>query len=129
MKVALIGTAHPFRGGLAAYNERLIREFQDQGHEAHLYTFTLQYPDLLFPGKTQYSEEPAPQDIKVISAINSINPINWWNVGEGLRKEGYDLVLVKFWLPFMGPCFGTILRRAKKNPQTTVLAIIDNIIP
>ncbi|MEM9259311.1 MAG: glycosyltransferase, partial [Bacteroidota bacterium] len=129
MKVALIGTAHPFRGGLAAYNERLIREFQDQGHEAHLYTFTLQYPDLLFPGKTQYSEEPAPEDINITAAINSINPINWWNVGEGLRKEGYDLVLVKFWLPFMGPCFGTILRRAKKNPQTTVLAIIDNIIP
>lgn len=129
MKIALIGTAHPFRGGLAAYNERLVKELQNQGHQADLYTFTLQYPNLLFPGKTQYSEEPAPTDINIIRAVSSVNPFNWMSVGNGLKKEGYDLVLIKFWLPFMGPCFGTILRLVKRNPKTKVLAIIDNIIP
>jgi glycosyltransferase involved in cell wall biosynthesis len=129
MKVALIGTAHPFRGGLASYNERLIREFVDQGHEADLFTFTLQYPNILFPGKTQYSEEPAPKGIRIIPIVNSINPFNWWSVGNQIRKADYDLVLVKFWLPFMGPCFGTILRRVRRNPRTTVISIIDNIIP
>jgi len=129
MKIALIGTAHPFRGGLAAYNERLVKELQDQGHQADLFTFTLQYPNLLFPGKTQYSAELAPTDINIIPAVNSVNPLNWISVGNRLRKADYDLVLIKFWLPFMGPCFGTILRRVKANPKTTVLAIIDNIIP
>ncbi|WP_273446145.1 glycosyltransferase [Neolewinella agarilytica] len=129
MKVALIGTAHPFRGGLASYNERLIREFVDQGHEADLFTFTLQYPNILFPGKTQYSEEPPPKGIRIIPLVNSINPFNWWSVGNQICKADYDLVLVKFWLPFMGPCFGTILRRVRRNPKTTVISIIDNIIP
>ena len=129
MKVALIGTAYPYRGGLAAFNERLIREFRRQGHEAEIVTFTLQYPDLLFPGKTQYSEEPPPDNLPIRRAISSVNPLNWWRVGEDLRRGNYDLILVKFWLPFMGPCFGTILRRAGRNPKTRVLAIIDNIIP
>jgi glycosyltransferase involved in cell wall biosynthesis len=129
MKIALIGTAHPFRGGLASYNERLVLELQNQGHTADLYTFTLQYPNLLFPGETQYSDEPAPQNINIIECVNSVNPLNWWSVGNRIKNADYDLVLIKFWLPFMGPCFGTILRRIKQNPKTTVLSIIDNIIP
>jgi len=129
MKIALIGTAHPFRGGLASYNERLVLELQNQGHTADLYTFTLQYPNLLFPGATQYSDEPAPQDINIIECVNSVNPLNWWRVGNRIKNADYDLVLIKFWLPFMGPCFGTILRRIQQNPKTTVLSIIDNIIP
>ncbi len=129
MKIAMIGPAHPFRGGLAAYNERLVKELQDQGHRVDLYTFTLQYPSLLFPGKTQYSAEPAPTDINIIPAVNSVNPLNWLSVGNRIKNADYDLVLIRFWLPFMGPCFGTILRRVKRNRKTTVLAIIDNIIP
>lgn len=129
MKIALIGTAHPFRGGLAAYNERLVRELREQGHDAEILTFTVQYPEFLFPGKTQYSAEPAPVGLPIERAVNSVNPLNWLNVGNRLRDGDYDLVLVKFWLPFMGPCFGTILRRARRNPRTRVLAIIDNIIP
>ena len=60
MKIMLIGTAYPYRGGLAVYNERLMRQFQNEGHEVEILTFTLQYPSFLFPGKTQYSEEPMP---------------------------------------------------------------------
>jgi hypothetical protein len=54
MKITIIGTAYPYRGGLAAYNERLAKEFYDEGHEVTLLTFTLQYPGFLFPGKSQY---------------------------------------------------------------------------
>lgn len=129
MKIALIGTAHPYRGGLASYNERLARELQAQGHEVTIYTFTVQYPNFLFPGKTQYSEEPAPQDLKIVRCINSANPLNWLNAGRKIRASRPDLILIKFWLPFMGPCFGTILRVIKSGRNTPVISIIDNIIP
>ncbi len=114
---------------MAAYNERLVTELQDKGHEVTLYTFSLQYPSILFPGKSQFLEEEGPQHLKIKRLINSINPINWLKVGNLIKKEKPDVVIIKFWLPFMGPCFGTILRQIKKNKHSQIIAIIDNIIP
>ncbi|MGA3014279.1 MAG: glycosyltransferase [Bacteroidales bacterium] len=129
LKVVIIGPAHPLRGGLATYNERLAREYIDQGNEVTIYTFSLQYPGFLFPGKTQYSEDPAPKGIPIKVRINSINPLNWLSVGRQIRKESPDLVIVKFWIPFMAPCLGTICRIIRKNKHSKIVSIIDNLIP
>lgn len=129
MKITIIGTAYPYRGGLAAYNERMAKEFISQGHEVDVYTFTVQYPSFLFPGKTQYSAETAPKDITIKRVLNSVNPLNWISVGNRIKRERPDLVIIKYWLPFMGPCFGTILRQIKKNRHTKVICLVDNIIP
>src|SRR5688500_11045864 len=107
-KVVLIGPAHPYRGGLATYNERLAREFQNLGHQVSLHTFTLQYPSFLFPGKSQYSNSPPPEGLEIQRTVNSINPFNWWRMGLKLRKQRPDLIITKFWLPFMGPSLGAI---------------------
>jgi len=127
--IVIIGPAHPLRGGLASYDERLAKEFQLQRHKVSLYTFSLQYPGFLFPGTTQYSTEPAPKDLEIKVCINSVNPFNWLRVGNELKKMKPDLIVVRYWLPFMGPCLGTILRRVKKNRHTKVVCIADNIIP
>jgi glycosyltransferase involved in cell wall biosynthesis len=129
MKIAIVGPAHPLRGGLATYNQRLARELQSQGHDVTIWSYSLQYPSFLFPGTTQYTDEPAPKDIHIRTAINSVNPINWLKVGNQMKRENYDLVIVRFWLPFMGPALGTILRRVKKGGHTHVLCIADNAIP
>ena len=129
MKIAIIGPAYPFRGGIAAFSERLALEMQVEGHDVTIYTFTLQYPSFLFPGKTQYTEDPPPQNLKIIQSINSVNPINWWKVGNQIRKENYDLVIPMFWLPFMGASFGTILNIIKKNKNTKILSLVHNLIP
>ena len=129
MKVAIVGTSYPYRGGLAAYNERLAREYQDQNHDVKLYTFKLQYPSFLFPGETQFSSEKKPNKLNILRCINSINPFNWLVVGNKIRKCKPDLLIVKFWLPFMGPCFGTILRLVKRNKYTKIVCIVDNYIP
>ncbi len=129
MRIVFIGTAYPYRGGLASYNERLTGELLQNGHDVTLFTFTVQYPGFLFPGKTQYSDEPPPKDLKIVRNINSINPFNWIAVGNRIKKMNPDLVIIKFWLPFMGPCFGTILRRIKSNGHSKVISIIDNMIP
>lgn len=128
-KVVIIGPAHPLRGGLATFNQRLAKEFNDQGHYCSIYSFSLQYPSFLFPGKTQYSDDPAPEGITIHSVINSVNPLNWISVGNKLKKERPDFIIVRFWLPFMGPSLGTILRQVRKNSHTKIICIADNVIP
>lgn len=128
-KILIIGTAFPYRGGIAAYNERLARELQ-QTAEVEIWTFTVQYPNFLFPGQSQYSTDPAPADLTIKRLVNSVNPLNWIKVGRMVKKFAPDLIVVKFWLPFMGPSLGTILRIGKKNKRNTkVVAILDNMIP
>jgi glycosyltransferase involved in cell wall biosynthesis len=128
-KVIIIGPAHPLRGGLASFNERLARQFQLEGFDVTIYTFSLQYPAFLFPGKTQYSTEPAPTDLNIKACINSVNPLNWLSVGNELKIKKPDLIVVRYWLPFMAPALGTILKRVRKNQHTKIVCIADNIIP
>ena len=127
--IIIIGPAHPLRGGLASFNERLAREFQRQHHNVTIYTFSLQYPSFLFPGTSQYSTEPAPVDMNIKVCINSINPFNWIKVGNELKELKPDIIVVRYWLPLMAPCLGTILRIAKKNHHTKIICIADNVLP
>jgi glycosyltransferase involved in cell wall biosynthesis len=128
-KLIIIGPAHPLRGGLATFNQRLAKQFNEEGHDCSIYSFSLQYPSFLFPGKTQYTDEPAPEKLKISTVINSINPFNWIKIGNRLKKERPDIIVVRFWLPFMGPALGTILRRVRKNKHTKIICIADNVIP
>lgn len=128
-KIIIIGPAHPLRGGLASFDERLAKQFQLEGNDVTIYTFSLQYPSFLFPGTTQFSAEPAPTDIKIKVCINSVNPLNWLIIGDELKKMKPDLIVVRYWLPIMGPCLGTILRSVKRNRHTKVVCIADNILP
>jgi D-inositol-3-phosphate glycosyltransferase len=129
MKIISIGPAYPYRGGLASFNDRLAQQFSAEGNEVEILTFSLQYPGFLFPGKTQYTDGPAPSGIKITRKINSINPLNWIFNGFKIKKAKPDILLIRFWLPFMGPCLGTIARIAKSNKHTRVICIFDNVIP
>ena len=126
MKIAIVGPAYPYRGGIAAFNERLAREFQSEGHEVDLYTFTLQYPNFLFPGKTQYSDGPAPDGLRIIRCLNSTNPFNWRDVGRRLSRQHYDLALFAYWMSFFAPCYTALASRLKNTP---CVALVHNMIP
>jgi glycosyltransferase involved in cell wall biosynthesis len=129
-KVIIIGSAWPLRaGGLATFNERLATQFMEEGYDTSIYTFSLQYPSFLFPGSTQLSNEHAPTHLKIKVCINSINPFNWLKVGNELRKIKPDYIVVRFWMPFFGPCLGTILKLVNSNKFTQIICIADNIIP
>ncbi|MDE6450818.1 MAG: glycosyltransferase, partial [Odoribacter sp.] len=129
MKIVILGPAHPYRGGIAALNERLAVEFIKEGHEVTVFNFSLQYPEFLFPGKTQYTDDPAPEGLKILRRVNSVNPFNWWKVGNELKRLKPDVLIVRYWLPFMGPALGTVCRIVRKNRHTKVICIADNIIP
>jgi glycosyltransferase involved in cell wall biosynthesis len=128
MKIIIVGTTYPFRGGLAAFNERLAREYIQQGHEVEIFTFSLQYPSFLFPGKTQFSSEEAPTDLKIHRTINSVNPLSWLLTGRKIKKLNPDKVIFCYWMAFIAPCFGTIARIVR-SPKTEIVALIHNMIP
>jgi D-inositol-3-phosphate glycosyltransferase len=129
MKITIIGTAYPYRGGLAAYNERLAKQLTDEGHNVTVLTFTLQYPGFLFPGKSQFLEGPPPAGLSIERKVSSVNPFNWISVGYKMKMQRPDLLIFKYWIPFMAPSFGTIARIAKSNRHTKVICILDNVIP
>lgn len=131
MKILLLSPAHPLRGGIAASSERLAQQLQSEGHEVVLYSFSLQYPSFLFPGKTQFTDDPPPSGLTIKIRLNSINPLNWLQVGREIAKEQPERIIVRFWLPFMGPALGTALRAARffARKKMRVTALVDNIIP
>ena len=125
-KVIILGTAWPFRGGLAAYNERLANELEDKGISTEIITFTTQYPNILFPGKTQFSEEPSTFS-SIKRKLSSINPISWWTTAKYINRQQPDLVITRYWIPFMGPCLGSVVRLL--NKKIKVICLLDNVVP
>lgn len=129
MKIVILGTAHPYRGGLATFNERLAQQFAQEGHEVEVLTFTLQYPSFLFPGKTQYTSDPAPKGLSIHRVLNSCNPFNWIRVGRRLRREHPDMIICCYWMAFFAPLYGTICRLAKSSNRPIALALVHNMFP
>ena len=127
MKTLIIGPAYPLRGGIASFNESLCRSLNAQGINAEILSFSLQYPSLLFPGKTQYESGPGPKDIKITTMINSINPLSWIRAVRFIKKTKPDFVIIRYWIPFMAPCLGAIARAIRKKIKVVVIA--DNVIP
>lgn len=127
MKIVIVGPAHPYRGGIALFNERLAKAYLDKGAEVELVTFTLQYPSFLFPGKTQYSDTTAPKNLKIHRWINSVNPLSWFSVARKIKSLNPDLVIVAYWLPFMAASLGTIAKRLKQSCK--VIALTHNMLP
>ena len=129
MKITILSTAFPYRGGIAVFTERLARAFQAEKDDVNISTFSLQYPNFLFPGKSQYSSSEKPKDLTIVQEVNSINPFNWIRLGLKLKRQKADILVLKYWIPFMAPCFGTIARIVKSNKHTKVIVVIDNLIP
>lgn len=129
MKITILGPAHPYRGGIAALNERLAKQLVDEGNEVNIVSFIVQYPKFLFPGKTQFSEQKTTFNFPITREINSVSPLNWLKIGWKIRKSRPDILIVRFWIPFISMSLGSICRIVKLNRHTKIISIADNIIP
>ncbi len=127
MKIIIVGPAHPLRGGIADTNESFCRTLNQLGYSASLVSFSLQYPNFLFPGKTQYSAESTPNDLDIQTLINSVNPVSWYQTAKYINAQKPDLVVFRYWLPFMGASLGSIARLL--DNKIKLVALCDNVIP
>jgi glycosyltransferase involved in cell wall biosynthesis len=126
-KIIIVGPAHPFRGGIAAFDERMAFDLQNRGHDIQIVNFTTQYPSFLFPGKTQFTNDPAPAKLSITRLISSINPFSWIKTARYIRKQNPELVILRFWIPFMGPALGSVARLL--GSKTKIIGFVDNLIP
>ena len=129
MKIIIVGTSHPYRGGIAAFTDRLATEFVKESVDIEVVTFKLQYPSFLFPGKTQYSDAKAPEGFLIERKVNSINLLNWIKVGKEIREKNPDIVIFTYWMSFFAPCFSKIAKIVKRNGRTRCIGLIHNMIP
>lgn len=129
MKIIIVGPSHPYRGGIAAFTDRLAAEFVSENVDIELYTFTLQYPSILFPGKTQYSDAPAPNDISIFRRINSINPLTWIKTAKEIRTKNPDIVIFAYWMSFFASCYAKMAKIIKRNKVSRCIGLVHNMMP
>ena len=127
-RVVLIGPANPYRGGIAHFMETMHRGLQRRGYAVESVTFTRQYPELLFPGKTQFETSPGTDPVPARRLIDSVNPLSWRNAGRTIAAMQPEVVIFQYWMPFFGPAFGTIARRVRKV-GAQVFAVVHNALP
>ncbi len=129
-KAIFIGPAYPYRGGIAAFNENLASIFQNNGWECMMFTFTQQYPNFLFPGKNQLTTDDSAPNLNIKRGIYSTNPLSWLKITKEIVALEPDLLITQYWMPFMAPAFGTILRGVKKSlPDVYNITIVHNFKP
>ena len=129
MKIIIVGPSYPYRGGIAAFTDRLATEFLSENIDVELYTFTLQYPSILFPGKTQYSDAVAPKDVKIFRKINSINPFTWIKTAKEIKAKNPDIVIFAYWMSFFAPCYAKMAKIISNNNQTRCIGLVHNMMP
>jgi glycosyltransferase involved in cell wall biosynthesis len=129
MNIVVIGLTYPFRGGISHYTTLLCKELM-RHHEVKLLGLKRQYPEFLFPGKTQkdYSGKKIFADSENI--IDSMNPFTWIKAAWRIGRLKPDMVLIQWWQPFFGPCFGTIALLCRLfSPGTRVVFLCHNVRP
>ena len=128
MKIAYLSTFYPYRGGIAQFNAALFRTFALE-HEVCAFTFTRQYPQILFPGKSQFVGEGDPADrIPAERVLDTVNPISYITAGSKIARFAPDMLVTKFWMPFFAPSLGKVARSLRRV-GTKRIAILDNVIP
>lgn len=127
MKIAFLSPFYPFRGGMAQFGDSLYLALA-QNNEVKAFTFTRQYPKVLFPGKTQYvSESDLNRNIPVTRVLDSINPFTWNKTAKEIIKFKPDIVLISYWMPFFAPAFGKIAGLLKSN-GIKIIGLMHNVI-
>lgn len=127
MKIAILSTFYPYRGGIAQFNARLYAELS-KNHKVKAFTFTRQYPSLLFPGKTQYvTAKDDAEKVEAQRVLDSVNPFSYFKTIKAIRKFNPDVLLLRFWHPFFAPSLGIVARFLKKDVK--VVSLLDNVVP
>lgn len=128
MNIILVGPAHPYRGGISHYNTRLHRAMVKRGHNVSIVNFKRMYPDIFFPGKTQFDESDSAFNVPSERLIDTVNPFSWIKAAKYIKSQNPDAVIFHWWQPFFGICFGAIMRMLS-NISAKKMFICHNVLP
>ena len=123
----IIGPAHPYRGGIAETNHELALAFKKNGKKVQIWTFNKLYPKFIFPGKTQFSNQNAPKNIDIKRMIHAYSPFQWHSVVKEIKALNPEVIIFRYWTPFLAICYGYIARNVGSNIKC--IGMVDNWIP
>ena len=127
MKIAILSCFYPYRGGISQFNACLYGELSRE-HDVKAFNFSRQYPEFLFPGKTQYvTEDDEAVPVESTSLLDTVNPFSYIKTYRAIKEWKPDVLIVRYWMSFFAPSLGYITRRMKKHCK--VISILDNVVP
>ncbi len=125
MRIALLSSFYPLRGGISQFNASLL-EGLGKCNDTRAYSFSRQYPDFLFPGKTQYvTPEDEAIPVKAQAILDTVNPLSWIKTARTIRAWKPDLLVMKYWMSWFAPSLGYVARHAGCKS----VVVLDNVIP
>lgn len=127
-RICVVGPVLPFRGGIAHYNSMLFRALKDIGVQASMFSFSRQYPKLLYPGAND--RDPSLGNYRepgVQYTIDSINPFTWWSTARRIAREQPDMVVFHWWTVFWAPCFAFMAFLLKRR-GIRIVFICHNLV-
>ena len=127
MKISILSCFYPYRGGISQFNAFLYGEL-GRRHDVKAFNFSRQYPEFLFPGKTQYvtADDEA---VKIDSErlLDTANPFSYVSTLKRIREWGPDLLIIRYWMSWFAPSLGYVARGMKGRCK--VISILDNVVP
>jgi glycosyltransferase involved in cell wall biosynthesis len=125
MKIALVGPAHPYKGGGARHTTELAHRLAAAGHDVIIESWRAQYPSRLYPGQQTVDVpegEPYPRTHRRLAWYR---PDGW--LAEGRRLRPADLVVFAYLTPLQAPPYLTIMAGLRRHARTAV--ICHNVLP
>lgn len=127
MKIAILSCFYPYRGGISQFNACLLKELEKH-HTVKAFNFKRQYPDILFPGKTQYvTKDDNAVPVESVALLDTANPFSYAATAKAIREWNPDLLVMRYWMSWFAPSLGYIARHMNSNCK--VVSILDNVIP
>lgn len=127
VNLILLGPAHPYRGGIADTNHAFATELNNQNISIELWTFTQLYPNIIFPGKTQYNTSEKEFSFPIHRKIHAYNPFSWKKIANNINDKDPEIVVFRYWTPLLAPALGSIAKDLK--PSIKKVALVDNWKP
>ncbi len=127
MRIAILSCFYPYRGGISQFNACLLQELE-KNHTVKAFNFKRQYPNILFPGKTQYvTKDDNAVPVESQALLDTANPFSYITTAKAIRDWNPDLLIMRYWMSWFAPSLGYVARHMK--PGCKVISILDNVIP
>lgn len=126
MRFAFLSAFPPYRGGIAQFSTALVKELR-KDHPVRAFTFTRQYPDVLFPGTSQF-DAGAADPVGAVRVLDTMGPWTWRRTADRMLADRPEVAVLRYWMPFFAPAMGAVAGHLRKR-GVPVITIVDNALP
>jgi glycosyltransferase involved in cell wall biosynthesis len=128
VRIAVVGPAHPYKGGSAQHTTSLAHHLSAAGHQVTLQSWSTQYPKLLYPGQLTVGRPEVDLFPDTERSLAWNRPDSWWLTGRRLAARQFDALVLSVFTPIQVPAYLT-LAKAARTRGCAVIALCHNVLP